>query len=92
MSYENVDNLWKKYPQKLVYFRYSSYVCYMRMNYLIGVHRGGKANWLIINRLDKTTKIITKIFGSFIFFSYLYYIRVENGSQSNQLKPFGVIR
>jgi hypothetical protein len=45
---------------------------------------------LIINELDKTTKIITQMFGSFIFFSYLYYIRVENGSQSNQLKPTDV--
>ena len=62
----------------------------MRLNYLIGVNRDGKANWLVINQLDKTTKIITQMFGSFIFFSYLYYIRVENGSQSNQLKPYGV--
>jgi hypothetical protein len=72
MSYENVDNLWKKYPQKLGYFRYYSYVCYMRINYLIGVNRGGNANPLIINELDKTTKIITQMFGSFTFFSYLY--------------------
>ena len=62
----------------------------MRLNYLIGVNRCGKLILLIINELGKTTKIVTQMFGSFIFFSYLYYIRVENGSQSNQLKPAGV--
>jgi len=39
---------------------------------------------LIINELDKTTKIVTKMFGSFIFSSYLYVIRVGNGSQLKQ--------
>jgi hypothetical protein len=32
----------------------------------------GFRNSLIINQLDKTTKIITKMFGSSTYFSYLY--------------------
>ena len=31
-----------------------------------------KINWLTINELHRTTKIITKMFGSSTYFSYLY--------------------
>lgn len=43
-------------------------------------NKGKKSNQLTINQLDKTTKIITKILGSFIFFSYLYFIRLTNNN------------
>ncbi len=44
-----------------------------------------KINWLTINELHRTTKIITKMFGSSTYFSYLYFI-----INYKQLKPYGV--
>lgn len=55
---------------------YSSYVCNMKMNYLIW---GGKTNLLIINQLGETTKIVTQMFGSSTYFSYLYIYQITKG-------------
>lgn len=45
-------------------------------------------NLLTINHLGKTTKIVTKMFGSSTFLSYLYIVRLTNNNY--KLKPYGV--
>jgi hypothetical protein len=72
----------KKIPIKAWLFQILFVCLYMRLNYLIGVNRGGNTNSLIINKLDKTTKIVPKYLVVSPFFRIFTYIK--------QLKPADV--